>query len=231
MSSVPESVYDPNSFLILYLMPSSALPFLCASGQIRPVAFFPGKTLGGFHISLTESHRAVLSPLSGYFDCDGCRGFLWPSPAEQELLRYRSVSGARGKKTFLCEFGGFPLERENRLSLELGSPFPFRKAVPFLELRHGVLYARSDFGAWYRMVALKAQWPDRLFRRVSRGWRVVSLAYCSAHIRCQSLTPGSDRRLMDPEIAAGDFPHIRTRAVPGKRRSVLEIPVFTKEPR
>ncbi|MHB1286413.1 MAG: hypothetical protein ACYCYP_07615 [Leptospirales bacterium] len=231
MSSFVESVYDPNSFLILYLLPSTALPFLCASSPLHPVSFFPGKTLGGFHIALTESHRAVLSPLSGYFDCDGRRGFLWPNAEAQEVLRYRAMVGGKGKKCFAFEFSGFPFDRNNRLSLELGSPAPFRKAVPFLELRHGVLYARSDFGTWFRMAKLEAHWPDRLAKGISHGWRVISLAYASAHIRCQSLTPGFDRGLMDPKIATGDFPHIRTRAVHGNQRSALEIPDFTKEPR
>ncbi|MHB1605572.1 MAG: hypothetical protein ACYCTV_04165 [Leptospirales bacterium] len=231
MSSVPEAVYEPNSFLILYLVPSMGLPFLCSSSSIRPVAFFPGKTLGGFHITLAENHRAILSPLSGYFDCDGRKGFLWPSADEQEVLRYRILPDTNGKRKVAFEFVGFPFDRENHLVLESGSPIPFQKEVPFLEQRHGVLYARSDFGAWYRMVGLKAHWPDRLYQNVSRGWRVVSLAYSSAHIRCESLRPATERRLMDPEIAAGDFPHIRTRGVPGQRHSVLEIPVFTKEHR
>ena len=232
MSSVPEAAYEPNSFLILYLVPSVDLPSLCASTPIRPVTFFPGKTLGGFHIALTDSHRAILSPLPGYYDCNGRRGFLWPTTEEQELLRFRVMSDTKGRRTIGFEFAGFPFDQKNRLILETGSPVPIRKEVPFLEQRHGILYARSDFGAWYRMVGLKAHWPSRLYRNVSHGWRVISLAYCSAHIRCQSLRPVVERRLIpDREIAAGDFPHIRTRAMNGQQPSALEIPVFTKEHR
>ena len=83
MSSVSGSTSEPNSFLILYLLPVVSLPVLCVSGSVRTVSFLPGKTLGGFHIALTEGHRAILSPLCGYFDCGGHRGFFWPSAEQQ----------------------------------------------------------------------------------------------------------------------------------------------------
>ena len=229
MRSVMGSASEPNSFLILYLLPAVTLPVLCSSGPVRSVTFLPGKTLGGFHISLNEGHRAVLSPLSGYFDCGGHKGFFWPSPDEQEILKYRVSENGPGKLFIAFDFGGHPFDRNQYLRMHLGTPFQIRKEVPFIELRHGLLYARTDFGSFYRKASMDVLWPDRLAGGVRRGWKIAVLAYSSAHVRCQSLSTSKERRLMDPEIATGEFPHVRVRMSPVKTLSPPDSLLSEKE--
>lgn len=229
MSSVSGSTSEPNSFLILYLLPVVSLPVLCASGSIRTVSFLPGKTLGGFHIALTEGHRAILSPLCGYFDCVGHRGFFWPSAEQQEMLKYRLTSGPSGRGEIAFEFGGYAFDRSQYLRMEMGSPFPIRKEVPFIEQRHGILYARTDYGSLYRKVSLDVFWPERLSGLIRHGWKIASLAYSSAHVRCQSLASPKERRMMDPEIATGEFPQVRIRMKPFKQLSLPDPPITEKE--
>ncbi len=229
MRSVSGSANEPNSFLILYLLPAVTLPALCFSGPVRSVAFFPGKTLGGFHISLTEGHRAILSPLSGFFDCAGHKGFLWPAPEKQEMLKYRITEGHHGKLFIAFDFGGHPFDRSQYLRMHMGKAFPIRKEVPFLELRHGILYARTDFGSFYRKASMDVFWPDRLSGGIRHGWKVAVLAYASAHVRCQSLSVSRERRLMDPEIATGEFPQVRIRMQPNSGFSMPDSLLSEKE--
>ncbi len=229
MRSVSGSASEPNSFLILYLLPAVTLPVLCSSGPVRSVAFFPGKTLGGFHISLTEGHRAILSPLLGYFDCGGHKGFLWPSAEEQEVLKYRISPGSHGKLYVAFDFGGHPFDRSQYLRMQMGKAFPIRKEVPFIELRHGILYARTDFGSFYRKASMDVYWPDRLTGGIRHGWKVAVLAYSSAHVRCQSLSASRERRLMEPEIATGEFPQVRLRGNPIRCSSMPDSLLSEKE--
>lgn len=222
-------VYEPNSFLILYMVSTPRTPFLCASRPVRTVFFFPNRTLGGFHIALADGKRAILTPLSGYFECGTRRGFHWPSGDEQENLKWRREPCRHGRDIYHFEFEGIVRGRGLGLQIQVHALIPIRKEIAFLELRHGVVYMRTDFGSQYRMATAKAQWPERFARFVGPAWKLGSFAYCSTEIRCESLVPDIRRTLMDPEIAASDFPNIRTWRVPGKRFSERDTHVVLKE--
>lgn len=227
--SVHEMVCEPNSFLVLYLVSSPSLPFLCASRPVRPVWFLPKRTLGGFHITLAEGKRAILTPLSGYFECGTRRGFHWPTGDDQEILRWRKEPCEDGRPSYFFEFAAYARSRGVGLQIHVHAMLPIRKEIAFLELRHGVVYVRTDFGSQYRMATVKAQWPERFSRFIGPAWRLGSFAYCSSEIRCQSLAPELRRSLMEPEIAASDFPNIRTWGVPGKRFTDRDTHVVLKE--
>jgi len=202
---------NQNAFLLLFLLPADRcrqrLGF--RTGKIICVPGSSTRTLGGVHILLIDSKKAILTFLPGYGEWEGERGF-WTSSGEPPLeLRYKLVKENK-RKVYMFEL----TSREGVfLTIRPGVPLPFRKTIPFLDYRNGVVSSRSDLGSFFSMVSVHVRWPASLSGILTSSTRVLACGYVSSTVTVFQVVPRKAFEYLSGTVLNGDMREIRSRPV------------------
>jgi hypothetical protein len=200
---------NQNAFLLLYLLPAEGcrqrLGF--RPGKILGVPGNPSRSLGGIHILLQDSKKALMTLLPGYGEWNGAKGF-WTTSAEPPLpLRYRLANDGR-RKVYLFE----QTMREGVfLTLSTGFRLPVKKSIPFLDCRGGMVTARIDLGSLFSIVSIHVHWPGSLAGLMNASPKVVGLAYASATVAVRPVVTQTVYDYVPGAVLGGDMREIQTR--------------------
>ncbi|MCL5285117.1 MAG: hypothetical protein M1313_05095 [Nitrospirae bacterium] len=200
---------NQNAFLLLYLLPIEGcrqrLGF--RSGRILAVPGSSSRSLGGIHILLQDSKKALMTLLPGYGEWNGARGF-WTTSSEPSLpLRYRLVREGH-RNVYLFEQS---VQEGVFLTISTGFRLPVRKSIPFLDCRGGMVTARNDLGNFFSVVSVQATWPGSLAGLLNASQKVVGFAYASATVTVRPVVTEKVYDYVPGAVLGGDMREVQTR--------------------
>jgi hypothetical protein len=196
----PRGYKGLDSFLFLYALPLPSGMVSCGSRVLKPVSFFPYRTLGGIHITMTGFRRGKLSFLSGYYECDGVRGFLEASAELRGTLAIREILPSEG---WIFEGDGTFFPRGGSVEARVRATLPMRKTFSFMDVRHGVVYFRQDAGAMLSLLSVKGNWSAAIQKTLDSGWRVAAMGYRSSSIQTDQIVERGLLPVLDTEAMSG----------------------------
>ncbi len=185
-----------DSFLFLYALQLPQSSLVCGSREMRPVSIFPHRTLGGIHISLTGFRKGTLSLLSGYYECDGVKGFLEAPSDLRDTLSIREILPSGG---WIFEGEGSLFPRGGCIEARVRATLPMRKTFNFMDVRHGVVYFRQDAGAMLSLLSVSGTWSLRIQKVLGTGWKVATMGYRSSAVRADQVLGRGALPVMDPD--------------------------------
>jgi len=214
----PKGYKGLDSFLFLYALPIPSSLLSYGSRALRPVSFFPYRTLGGIHITMTGFRRGKLSFLSGYYECDGMKGFLGSVPELKGSLSVREILPSEG---WIFEGDGVFFPRGGSIEARVRATLPMRKIFNFMDVRHGVVYFRQDAGATLSLLSVKGSWSAPIQKVLDSGWKVAAMGYRSSSIQTDRVVGQSVMPVLDSETISG------CPSSEGRRRDSI-IPVLSE---
>ncbi len=202
---------NQNAFLLLYLLPVEGCRQRLGlrQGKVLSVPGNSSRSLGGVHILLQDSKKALLTLLPGYGEWNGVRGF-WTSSIEPPLpLRYRlNRNGHRNEYRF---------EQNSRdgvfLTLTPGFKFPVRKSISFLDMRGGVVTSRIDLGSNFSVLSIQSCWPGVLAGLLNSSPRVFGVGYASSTVTIRPVVSEKVYDYVPGAVLGGDMREVQTRPV------------------
>ncbi len=196
----PRGYKGLDSFLFLYALPLPSGIVSCGSRTLKPVSFFPYRTLGGIHITMTGFRRGKVSFLSGYYECDGVRGFLGASHELRGSLAVREVIPSEG---WIFEGEGAFLPRAGSIEARVRATLPMRKTFSFMDIRHGVVYFHQDAGATLSLLSVRGSWSAPIQKILDSGWKVAAMGYRSSSIQTDQVVERELLPVLDSETISG----------------------------
>lgn len=196
----PRGYKGLDSFLFLYALPLPSGIVSCGSRTLRPVSFFPYRTLGGIHITMTGFRRGKLSFLSGYYECEGVRGFLEASSELRGNLAVREILPSEG---WIFEGDGTFFPRGGSVEARVRATLPMRKTFSFMDVRHGVVYFRQDAGATLSLLSVRGSWSVPVQKMLDSGWKVAAMGYRSSSIQTDQVVARDLLPVLDSETMSG----------------------------
>ena len=196
----PRGYKGLDSFLFLYALPLPSGILSCGSRTLRPVSFFPYRTLGGIHIAMTGFRRGKLSFLSGYYECEGVKGFLGSSPERRGNLAVREILPSEG---WIFEGDGAFFPRGGTVEARVRATLPMRKTFSFMDVRHGVVYFHQDAGATLSLLSVKGSWSAPIQKMLDSGWKVAAMGYRSSAIQTDQVVAQGLLPVLDSETLSG----------------------------
>jgi hypothetical protein len=149
---------------------------------------------------MTGFRRGKLSFLSGYYECEGVKGFLGSVPELKGALSVREILPSEG---WIFEGDGVFFPRGGSIEARVRATLPMRKTFNFMDVRHGVVYFRQDAGATLSLLSVKGSWSAPIQKVLDSGWKVAAMGYRSSSIQTDRVVGQSLMPVLDSETISG----------------------------